>query len=149
MVNRTFFHIVIFLTLTTIDSHGQIGFEYNDSIEVIRSGGSLKTPWAGGLDYPQFSSLDFDYDGDLDLFIFDRSNDNIRVFLNETVMGQTQWKFLYNAAAYFPTDLIYRATIVDFDNDGKGDLFTYSIGGLKVYRNVGDAINGIEWDKSI
>jgi hypothetical protein len=35
--------------------------------------------------------------------------------------------------------------MVDYDNDGRKDLFAYGIGGIKVYRNVGDISNGIQW----
>lgn len=126
--------------------YGQFNFEYNPSIEVRKNGEPLVNAWAGGLDYAQFSTFDFDFDGDPDLFIFDRSSDNIRVFTQETVNGEKQWKFVYNAAQYFPNDLMYRATMVDFDNDGKNDLFTYSIGGLKVYRNIGNSIDGLQWE---
>ena len=37
-------------------------------------------PWAGGLNYPQFSSIDYDFDGDLDLLVFDRSSNQLKVF---------------------------------------------------------------------
>lgn len=127
-------------------SYGQFSFEYDSSIEVRKSGEPLLNAWGGGLDYAQFSTFDFDFDGDLDLFVFDRSSDNIRVFIQETVNGQQVWKSIYNAARYFPNDLMYRATMVDFDNDGKSDLFTYSIGGLKVYRNIGNSIDGLQWE---
>ena len=30
-------------------------------------------PWAGGLNYIQISDIDYDYDGDMDLLVFDRS----------------------------------------------------------------------------
>jgi hypothetical protein len=36
--------------------------------------------------------------------------------------------------------------MVDYNQDGKNDLFCYGIGGIKVYKNVGDAINGIQWE---
>lgn len=124
----------------------QLSFEYDNSIQVQKNGVSLKNAWAGGLDYAQFSTFDFDFDGDQDLFVFDRSSNNIRVFTQEIVNSVKEWKFVYNAADYFPDDLLYRATMVDFDNDGKHDLFTYSIGGLKVYRNVGNSTDGLQWE---
>lgn len=139
----------IFVTVSLCNSllsYGQFNFEYDPSIEVKKNGISLQNAWAGGLDYTQFSTFDFDFDGDLDLFVFDRSSDNIRVFTQETINGQQVWKSVYNAAQYFPGDLMYRATMVDFDNDGKSDLFTYSIGGLKVYRNTGNATDGLQWE---
>jgi hypothetical protein len=141
-----FIHYIILSSLLPFCSFGQLGFEYDPSISVVRDGNALANAWAGGLDYAQFSTIDYDFDGDLDLFVFDRSTNNIRLFSNETSGGQQYWKFVYNAASLFPTDLIYRATMVDFDNDGRNDLFTYSIGGLKVYRNTGNSTQGLQWE---
>ena len=36
--------------------------------------------------------------------------------------------------------------MIDYDNDGRNDLFTYGIAGLKVYRNVGNATDGLQWE---
>jgi len=138
--------LVVFISLvinTTI--HAQFGFEYDNSVPVIRGGQELTNPWGGGLNYPQVSEFDYDFDGDTDLFIFDRSNDNIRILSQEND-GQPYYELVYNAARFFPSDLRYRATMVDYDNDGKEDLWTYGIGGLKIYRNVGDAVNGLQWE---
>lgn len=123
----------------------QFGFEYSDSIIVKSGSDSLKMAWAGGLSYAQFSDFDYDFDGDLDLFVFDRSSDNIRVFSQENNAGQKYYKLVSNAHLSFPSGINYRATMVDYNNDGKKDLFCYGIGGIKVYRNVGDAVNGLQW----
>lgn len=137
---------VLFFLLTHIQfAKAQFGFEYNPSIKVVKDGIELQNPWAGGLDYTQFSVFDFDFDGDDDLFLFDRSTNNIRVFTQEVIGGVSKWKFHYNAAAHFPQGIEYRATMVDFDMDGKKDLFTYSIGGLRVYKNIGNSTDGIQW----
>ena len=125
---------------------GQFSFEYNDSVTVIKGGVPLKNPWNGGLNQPQFSDFDYDYDGDLDLFVFDRSNNNIRVFTQEGTAPNKFYKLQPYAATFFPSDLRYRATMVDYDNDGRKDLFTYGIGGLRVFRNVGDQANGLQWE---
>jgi hypothetical protein len=126
-------------------AYAQFGFEYDNTVPVFKGGQELQLAWSGGLNYPQFSDFDFDFDGDLDLFIFDRSNDNIRVYTQET-NGQPHYELVYNAHEFFPGDMRYRATLVDYDNDGRKDLWTYGIGGLKVYRNVGDASNGLQWE---
>ena len=126
--------------------NAQFKFIYNDSIEVIKNGAPLKFPWAGGLNNAQFSDIDFDFDGDLDLFVLDRSNDQILLFENVIINNQRTYQFIYNAAAYLPTDVRYRATMIDYNNDGKKDLFTYGIGGIKVYKNVGNTSSGLHWE---
>ena len=124
----------------------QFGFEYDNTVPVIRNGQPIKNAWGGGLNYPQISDFDYDFDGDLDLFVFDRSNDNIRMYSQEDNGGQPYYELVYNAANLFPQEMRYRATLVDYDNDGRKDIWTYGIGGLKIYRNVGDAQNGLQWE---
>lgn len=132
----------LFVTCTLV---GQFSFEYNASIRVERNGDSLQNPWGGGLNYAQFSDFDYDFDGDLDLFVFDRSNNNIRVFTQEDNGGK-HYELAYNSKINFPSDLKYRTTLIDYDNDGRKDIFTQGLGGIKVYRNVGDISNGLQWE---
>ncbi len=54
-------------------SFTQFQFDFQNSIPVIKSGITQKFPWAGGLNYAQVSTIDIDFDGDSDLFVFDRS----------------------------------------------------------------------------
>jgi len=141
-------YVISFLSLYMISfaTFSQFNFEFSDELVVKKGTDTLYNAWAGGLDYVQLSTLDFDFDGDEDLFVFDRSQNNIRVFTHEVIGGSPRWIIAHDAYKQFPSDLIYRATMVDYDFDGKKDLFTYGIGGLKVYRNVGDAGNGLQWE---
>ena len=139
------FHLLGIFILVQINIFSQFKFDYNDSIPVKIGNDTLLFPWAGGLNFVQFSDIDYDFDGDLDLFIFDRSKDNIRLFETVEIDGNLQYKFVQNAYLFFPSDVKNRAALVDYDGDGKNDLFTYGIGGVKVYRNVGNATNGLQW----
>lgn len=145
MIKRLLFGATVLLTVP-FGSHAQFSFQYNDDIPVIRSGDTLENPWAGGLNYIQMSDFDFDQDGDMDLFCFDRSSDNIRVFTKEWDGNDYFYNYVHNAKALFPSGLRYRVQLVDFDLDGRKDLFTWGIGGgLTVYRNVSDVTNGLQW----
>ena len=42
----------------------QFQFNFTDFIPVVADGQNLSKAWDGGLNTPQFSSLDYDYDGD-------------------------------------------------------------------------------------
>ncbi|MDB3906760.1 T9SS type A sorting domain-containing protein [Crocinitomicaceae bacterium] len=138
--------ILILGLLLALKANAQFTFQYNDSIPVIRSGDTLQNPWAGGLNYIQMSDFDFDQDGDMDLFCFDRSSNNVRVFAKEWDGNNFYYDYVLNTEDLFPTDLRYRAQLVDFDQDGRKDLFTWGLGGgLKVYRNVSDVVNGLQW----
>jgi len=135
-----------YFILSTSVIFGQYNFEYNPSVPVTVNSALIDNAWAGGFNNAQFSDFDFDFDGDLDLYIFDRSSNNIRVFLQEGTGINRHYEFLYGADQYFPADIRYRSTLVDFDNDGRKDLFAYGIGGLAVHRNVGNAIDGLQWE---
>lgn len=130
---------------TCLKAQTYLGFEYDPSVVVKLGSDTLEHAWAGGLNFAQFSDIDIDYDGDMDLFVFDRSGDEIAVFVTEQVNGNPTYRYLYNGASLFPAGLRYRAALVDYDQDGKNDLFCYGTGGMTVYRNVGDAGSGLQW----
>ncbi len=139
-------HWFILLFLLQFQAFGQHGLDYDHSIPVIKSGSPLMNAWAGGLNCAQVSDFDFDFDGDLDLFIFDRSRNNIRVLIQKDNMGTPYYELFYDAKLYFPSDLEYRAQMIDYNNDGKKDLFTYGIGGIRIFKNTGSAAVGPQWE---
>ena len=138
--------LILILSLFPILASSQFQFVLSDSIEVLNNNQELSMPWAGGLNYPQFSSIDYDFDGDLDLLVFDRSNNQLRVFAQKQLGGDSYYDYDFNAATLFPEEMRYRLFAIDYDGDGYKDLFTYGIGGLKVYRNTGDNTNGLSWE---
>jgi len=126
-------------------SQTYLGFEYDPSV-VVKSGvDTLDLAWAGGLNFVQFSDIDIDYDGDMDLFVFDRSGDEIALFMNEQVNGVPTYTYKHGGQALFPPDIRYRCALVDYNMDGKKDIFTYGIGGVKVFKNTGDSGSGVQW----
>ncbi|MDG1332031.1 MAG: T9SS type A sorting domain-containing protein [Crocinitomicaceae bacterium] len=142
---RITFLSVLLIALSNI-SFGQFQFDFNQDLPVKIGADTLNNSWAGGLNYAQLSDFDFDFDGDLDLFVFDRSSNNIRVYTQEGEGANKHYELSYNAKNRFPSDLRYRCALVDYDNDGRKDLFTYGIGGIKVYRNIGDVVSGLQWE---
>ena len=139
--------LLVAVLLTVGTSWSQFGFLYNDSIVVKFGADTLEMPWVGGFNHAQFSSFDFDFDGEDDLFIFDRSSNQIRVLLRKfDAQGNAFYKYAHGVRNKFPEDVRYRATMVDYNGDGKPDLFTYGIGGLKLYKNTGNATDGLQWE---
>jgi hypothetical protein len=137
--------LTLFIILSFKISFGQFSFNFSDSIEVTKNGVPLSLAWSGGLNYSQFSEIDSDFDGDMDLLVFDRSNDQIRLFENRLVNGNRMYVFNPNGHTLFPTDLRYRLAAIDYNQDGKNDLFAYGIGGVKVYKNTGNSTTGLQW----
>lgn len=123
----------------------QFKFNFNNDIPVKVTGQKLAFPWVGGLNYVQISEIDYNFDGEMDLFVFDRSSDNIRIFETVIENGVKSYRFIYNSARFFPVDVKYRAALLDYDGDGKNDLFTYGVGGVKVFKNIGNAADGLQW----
>ena len=140
--------LTLFIILSFKISFGQFSFNFSDSIEVTKNGVPLSLAWSGGLNYAQFSEIDYDYDGYMDLLVFDRSNDQIRLFENRLVNGNRMYVFNPNGHTLFPTDLRYRLAAIDYNQDGKNDLFAYGIGGVKVYKNTGNSTTGLQWTVS-
>lgn len=136
---------IILFFFWNLSLHAQFKFDYHPSIPVKIGNDTLLFPWAGGLNYAQISSIDFDFDGDLDLFVFDRSKDNIRLFETVENNGVKSYQPVINGKLYFPSDLKNRVALVDYDGDGKNDIFTYGIGGVKVYKNIGNQAQGLQW----
>ena len=137
--------LFLFIIVSFNFSFGQFSFNYSDSLQIIKNGTPLSLAWSGGLNYSQFSEIDFDYDGDMDLLVFDRSNDQIRLFENKEINGTRSYVYNPIGQSLFPSDLRYRLAAVDYNQDGKNDLFAYGIGGIKVFKNTGNSTSGLQW----
>jgi hypothetical protein len=95
--------------------------------------------WAGGMNSCQFAKLDMNLDGVKDLVVFDRTGDRIMPFLSVQSGDDYYYSYAPGFAANFPL-LSHWAIFVDYNLDGKEDIFTWSPGyaGLKVYRNTSE-----------
>ncbi len=136
------FFATIILTLSFLSSFGQLYFTRHDSVVVTEENGALDFPWAGGLNHPQFSNIDFNFDGNNDLLLFDKSGDKT-ICLTSDANGQLSIAPEYRAMftnQHAPTRGRLHDWILlrDFNADGRADIFTYSNGGMAVYRNDGN-----------
>jgi hypothetical protein len=140
-------YILLLLLFFCAEVNAQFQFNFNDSILVFKNGSYLNLAWSGGHNNAQFSEIDYDFDGDNDLFVFDRSHDQVRLYRHE--VANVQHYYVSDPAAFlrFPPGLRYRAYCADYDQDGKNDLFCYTIGGLRVYKNIGNAAIGLQWEQ--
>ncbi len=107
-------------------------------IPVTVDGVNLQAPFTGGLNAPQFSEVDLDGDGKLDLYIFDRIGGVHLTFLNlATQPGETNYAFAPEYIPAFPP-VDHYVLLRDYDGDGVADIFASagdeSIPGLKVYK---------------
>ncbi len=98
---------------------------------------SLKYPWSGGLNSCQFCAIDLNLDGIPDLLIFDRHGNRKLTFINHGTPGTIDYTYAPQYASMLP-DLHDWVETVDYNCDGKMDLFTYGLGGVRVFKNVSD-----------
>jgi hypothetical protein len=108
---------------------------------------TLLNPWCGGWSNPEFSNIDLNGDGRQDLFVFEHGNgdDRVLTFLN---IGNGQYQYAPEYESFFPY-LQYWAILVDYNHDGKADIFTYSNEGsaIDVWENISDK-NGLKFRKA-
>lgn len=123
------------LILFALSLNGQVTYEFeaSDGPPVSLSDGTpLPYPFAGGLTAPQWSPLDFDGDGDEDLFCFERDGNRILMF-ERTPEG---WTHRRDWAAGWP-EVSNWVLLRDYDCDGLPDLFTGYQNAVFVYHNDG------------
>lgn len=123
--------LILYLALIPLQFMGQeIKFAYNSGIPVQKSGQNLSNPFAGGINATQFESIDLTNDGLEDLVLFDRTTEKQAVFVNRAAT------FIYDPviSQRLPhVDSWMR--FVDYDGDGKKDLFCAAPAGIQLYRN--------------
>jgi hypothetical protein len=113
------------------------GFGRNDSVICLgENSDTLSFPFAGGLNSCQFTNMDVNLDGLDDLLVFDRHGNRILPFLALS-LANPKFRFSSQYSASFPPIEQWIQT-VDYNFDGKSDIFTYTTGGIKVYRNISD-----------
>lgn len=124
-------------------------YEYQraDSVKVIELGQQVKYPWAGGLNYIEIGKIDLNYDGLSDLVAFENSGWKIVPFINLGGTSGENYRFAPEYISKFPTDLREWIQFVDYDADGRVDIFAYFSGSTMVYRNVGNVTSGLVFQK--
>ncbi len=147
------YRLIIFIScfyLTNSITFAQPYFKRNDSIEVTINGNYIANAWAGGLNFIQPSTIDLNLDGIKDLFVFDRTGNKIRTFINNRNPNVVDYKYNPIFETKFPI-LQDWAILRDYNGDGKEDIFTYSSigGGFDVYKNTSSIANGLQFQKVV
>jgi hypothetical protein len=111
---------------------GQFTYQVDQGIPVADlEGNALSLAWAGGVNAAQYNTLDLNGDGKDDLLLFDRMGNKPLPFLREN----DQYVYAPAYESFFPADLLNWVLLRDFNCDGKKDIFTGDIFGMKVYIN--------------
>lgn len=108
---------------------------------VVQFGAQLNSPWAGGMNAPQWSKGDFNNDGKMDLYAFDRDGFIHLPFLNIGGVGESEYAYEADLVDIFPVCWNF-VLLRDFNQDGVIDFFCHSqdigIPGIKAYRGYYD-----------
>ncbi|MBP6978745.1 MAG: FG-GAP-like repeat-containing protein [Bacteroidales bacterium] len=96
-------------------------------------------PWVGGLNACQISEVDLDLDGIMDLVVFDRHGNRLLPFINHGNYLRSDYTYAPEYQSRFPAVREWM-NLADYDGDGRNDLFTYTTGGIRVYRNASDTL---------
>lgn len=134
--------ITIIFTLSAFSVNGQHFYKYtqNDNVKVEKEGVVLKNAWAGGLNNPQVNHMDVNFDCVKDLVIFDRSANVVRVYLNDSIADTPSYTYAPEYSHFFPDDIVHFMLLRDYNQDGKEDIFTFNIAGMRVYQNISDTV---------
>ncbi|KAF5063093.1 Repeat domain in Vibrio, Colwellia, Bradyrhizobium and Shewanella [anaerobic digester metagenome] len=129
------------LLLLHPDARGQalndFGFEQWSDLPVNMQGVQMRNAWAGGLNNVQFGKYDLDGDGLDDLLVFDRHGDRLLPFIFSRQDQEAVYTYAPYYRRFFPA-LNHWFQVADYNGDGKPDIFTYTPGGIMVYKNTGD-----------
>ncbi|AHM60850.1 fg-gap repeat protein [Flammeovirgaceae bacterium 311] len=141
-MQHNFYLLSLFFVLvcTPFSSRGQT-YHYETGVPVVVGQESLQMPWAGGLNAVQASLADVNGNGQPELVLFDRSSSQVQVFA-QTSGG---WIWLPEERFRFPADISNWLLLLDYNGDGREDLFTYTPAGVRVFENSAAAGQPAAW----
>lgn len=135
------YNLVVLFTFLVFQTTAQKVFQYKNNLNVRVEGRDLLMPFAGGINAAQLQQIDLDGDGQEELVVWDKNAATLLVFHKSEGNYVHSPGLSYN----FPEDISGFLILVDYDGDGKKDLFTGSPFGIKVYRNI--SVDGaIRWE---
>jgi len=144
--------ILVFYIVFFTKTFSQISFTQNNTLTVIENGSELLNAWAGGLNFCQFSEIDLNLDGIKDILIFDRSGKNTIKNGNKIIpmiYEETINKYIFSPQYIdnFPLELENWVLLVDYNQDGKEDIFTSTGTYIALFTNTSSTELSFEFTK--
>ncbi len=118
--------IFTFSFFSIVDSEAQ-SFNSFDC-QVTFNNNELAYPFTGGFSAPQFSDMDINQDGVMDLFVFDRVGDVSMTFIKEGQGTSESYRYTNEYKNDFPSMCCW-SLVRDFNGDGYSDIFTVPLAG--------------------
>jgi hypothetical protein len=121
---------------------GQFNYVIEQTVPVTdQSNIPYEIPWAGGLNAAHYNSIDLNQDGAEDLLLFDRMAGKPVPFLNDN----GRYRYAPEYETQFP-EMANWVLLRDFNCDGRKDIFTGDVLGIRVFLNT-TATNGpLRWE---
>lgn len=132
--------LVFFAPLICVAQTYDYGFERDFSISVRDTSLQIfEKAWVGGLNACHFNEIDFDFDGDKDMVVFDKAGDKLLCFQNNGSSGITSYIYAPEFEYLFPPVEGW-IQMKDYNCDGKEDIFAYAPAGMQVWKNISDTV---------
>ena len=128
--------ISVFFTQKTSAQALQFQFSnYTEPIVLALNGDTLTHAWTGGTLASQFGEIDLDGDGMEDLVVFQKYDSLLIPFLRKFINGKIVERYAPEYIQAFPMIRDW-FVLIDWDGDGKKDLFTAGNGVVMLYKNT-------------
>ncbi len=148
MIRRIFYFVFIISFGFKAQSqalYNDYGFEKHLQVPVKDINDNfLNKAWSGGLNSCQFGAIDLNQDGIKDLIVFDRNGNRVLTFINNAIPNTISYSYEPEYIQKLPYIHDW-VEFVDYNCDGKTDIFTYSNGGIAVYINESSMLNGLKF----
>lgn len=119
-----------------------IAFERDLNLPVQQENAqAYSMPLTGGYNYVTAGEIDLNQDGVKDLVLFDRTGDRI----TPMIWNSVSYEFAPEYINLIPPGKHFMQ-FRDMNCDGKADIFTYSNGGFKVYKNTSSVAEGLQFE---
>jgi hypothetical protein len=144
---RTIYALIggfLLLVTLTLPAQTTVGFSRVDTVPVYVNNNPQLFPWAGGMNFCQYSDIDLNQDGILDLFVFDRSGNRVTTYINNGTANQVDYVLAPEYVSKFPRMHDW-ALLRDYNCDGKMDIFTCTIAGFSIYKNTSTLAAGVQF----
>ena len=126
--------IACFSAVVNAQKIQDFSFKRDTILSCARSDGSaFAFGFAGGMNSCQYGAIDLNGDGVKDLVVFDRAGNRLLPFLKKST-GLSGYVYAPYYSRFFPP-MQHWMQLIDYNKDGREDIFTYTTGGIKVFRN--------------
>ena len=120
-----------FLICCCSTAFSQMILNRDTTLSISENGIAFSSAFSGGINAGQFSEIDLNLDGTMDLVVFDKSGNKISPFINDN----GNYIYAPEYRSNFP-QLHDWMLLADYNCDGKNDIYTYSSGGMAIYENT-------------